>query len=34
MEIEAILGNALKFAKEKSATTPYLARVYSKLKTY
>lgn len=32
MEIEAILGNALKFAKEKSAKTPCLEGVYDQIK--
>ena len=34
MEIEAILGNALRFAKEKSAKTPYLERVYDLIKKF
>jgi 2-dehydropantoate 2-reductase len=29
MEVEAILGNALKFAQSKSITTPYLSTIYA-----
>lgn len=31
MEVEAILGNAIRFAKEKSITTPYLSTIYALL---
>jgi len=34
MEIEAILGNAINFAKSKSATTPYLSTLYALLSCY
>ena len=34
LEIEAILGNALKFAKEKSITVPYISTLYALLTCY
>lgn len=34
LEIEAILGNALKFAQEKSINTPFLLEVYEELLKY
>jgi 2-dehydropantoate 2-reductase len=34
MEIEAILGNAISFAKSKSVTTPYLSTLYALLSCY
>ena len=34
MEIEAILGNALKFAQQKSIPTPYLSSLYALLSCF
>jgi 2-dehydropantoate 2-reductase len=34
MEIEAILGNALKFAQEKSIPTPHLSSLYALLSCF
>lgn len=34
MEIEAILGNAIKFAKSKSISTPYLSSIYAIISNY
>ena len=34
MEIEAILGNAIKFAKSKSFLTPYLSTIYAIISNY
>ncbi len=34
MEVEAILGNAIKFAQSKSILTPYLSTIYAILKSY
>ena len=34
MEVEAILGNAIKFAQSKSILTPYLSTIYAILATY
>jgi 2-dehydropantoate 2-reductase len=34
MEIEAILGNAINFAKRKSVATPYLSSLYGLLTCY
>jgi len=34
MEVEAILGNAIKYAKSKSILTPYLSTIYAILKNY
>ena len=34
MEIEAILGNAVRFAKEKNVATPYLSSLYGLLSCY
>jgi 2-dehydropantoate 2-reductase len=31
MEVEAILGNTLRFAKEKSVTIPYISTLYALL---
>ena len=34
MEVEAILGNAIKFAQSKSITTPYLSTIYAIITNY
>jgi 2-dehydropantoate 2-reductase len=34
MEVEAIIGNAIKFAQSKSISTPYLSTIYAIIANY